>query len=55
MKKSRIYVCHTYYHVFVSILKEFAPPKEEQGQATLVLSKMSTDFQDLDVRRWPTK
>lgn len=50
MKKSRIYVCHTYYHVFVSILKEFALPKEEQGQATLVLSKMSTDFQDLDAR-----
>lgn len=50
MKKSRIYVCHTYYHVFVTLLKEFALPKEQQGQATLVLSKMSSDFQDLDVR-----
>lgn len=50
MNKSRIYVCHTYYHVYVAILKEFALPKEEQGKATLVLSKMSSDFQDLDIR-----
>ncbi|MBQ8822355.1 MAG: lipooligosaccharide sialyltransferase [Lachnospiraceae bacterium] len=48
--KSRIYVCHTYYHVYVTMLKEFALPKEEQGTATLVLSKMSTDFEDLQSR-----
>jgi len=50
MEKSRIYVCHTYYHVFVTLLKEFALTKEEQGKATLVLSKMSSDFGELDVR-----
>lgn len=50
MYKSRIYVCHTYYHVYVTLLKEFALPKEEQGKATLVLSKMSTDFDQLGER-----
>ena len=43
-KKGRIYVCHTYYHVYVTFLKELNRPKQEQGQATLVLSKMSSDF-----------
>lgn len=50
MAKKRIYICHTYYHVYVSFLKEFALPKEEQGHATMVLSKMSTDFEDLKDR-----
>ncbi|MCD7863400.1 MAG: glycosyltransferase family 52 protein [Lachnospiraceae bacterium] len=48
--KKRIYICHTYYHVYVSFLKEFALPKEEQGHATMMLSKMSTDFEDLKDR-----
>lgn len=48
--KGRIYVCHTYYHVYVSLLKEFSLPKEEQGKATLVLSKLSTDFEKLKER-----
>lgn len=43
--KDRIYVCHTYYHVYVTFLKELALPKSEQGKATLVLSKMSNDFE----------
>ena len=46
----RIYVCHTYYHVFVTILKELNLPEEKQGNATLVLSKMSNDFEDLKTR-----
>lgn len=50
MKKGRIYVAHTFYHVYISILKEFALPKEERGNATMVLSKMSNDFGDIDVR-----
>lgn len=49
-RKGRIYVCHTYYHVYVSILKEFCLPKAEQGKATLVLSKLSTDFETLKER-----
>lgn len=48
--KKRIYVCHTYYHVYVTFLKELNLPKEKQGQATLVLSKMSTDFERLRER-----
>lgn len=49
MKKS-VYVCHTYYHVYISLLKEFAKPKEEQGGASIVLSLMSTDFENLKER-----
>lgn len=48
--KERIYVCHTYYHVYVTLLKEFALPKEKQQKATMVLSKMSTDFENLKER-----
>ena len=48
--KGNIYVCHTYYHVYVALLKEFALPKEAQKKATLVLSKMSTDFTGLKER-----
>ncbi len=48
--KDRIYVCHTYYHVYVTFLKEFALPKAEWGKATLVLSKMSSDFKNLKER-----
>lgn len=48
--KERIYVCHTYYHVYVTFLKELALPHEKRGQATLVLSKMSNDFENLKSR-----
>lgn len=48
--KERIYVCHTYYHVYVTCLKELAFPKERQGRATLVLSTMSNDFGNLKER-----
>lgn len=42
--KDRIYVCHTYYHVYVACLKELNLPKKDRGKATLVLSVMSNDF-----------
>lgn len=48
--KERIYVCHTYYHVYVTFLKELNLPVEKRGQATLLLSKMSIDFEDLKSR-----
>lgn len=48
--KARIYVCHTYYHVYVSFLKELALPVEERGKATLVLSKLSNNFESLKSR-----
>lgn len=47
---SRIYVCHTYYHVYVTFLKELKLPREKRGQATLVLSRMSNNFEDLKSR-----
>ncbi|MCH5339977.1 MAG: lipooligosaccharide sialyltransferase [Acetatifactor sp.] len=49
-EKPRIYVCHTYYHVYVTFLKELSLPREEQGKAELVLSMMSIDFEDLKSR-----
>ncbi len=54
--KERIYVCHTYYHVYITFLKELKI-KEEQNAAhqwkagaTLVLSKLSNDFENLKER-----
>lgn len=49
-KWPRIYVCHTYYHVYVTFLKELKLPREQHGQATLVLSKMSNNFENLKER-----
>ena len=48
--KERIYVCHTYYHVYVACLKELTLPGSSRGQATLLLSTMSNDFGDLRER-----
>ncbi len=48
--KDRIYVCHTYYHVYVTFLKELKLPTGERGKATLVLSRMSCDFENLKDR-----
>lgn len=50
MFKERIYVCHTYYHVYVTFLKELNLPLEKRGRATLVLSKLSIDFEKLKER-----
>lgn len=48
---SRIYVCHTYYHVYITFLKELKR-KSEGGteKADLVLSKMSNNFENLKER-----
>ena len=42
--KDRIYVCHTFYHAYISVVKELNIPKEKRHGATLVLSTMSNDF-----------
>ena len=47
--KDRIYICHTYYHVYVACLKELTK-KAGSGSAELVLSRMSTDFTGLKER-----
>ncbi len=46
----RIYVCHTYYHVLVSVLKEMTEGKNIGGEAVMLLSKMSNDFETLGDR-----
>lgn len=48
--KKRIYVCHTFYHVYITFLKELALGDEGGKGVTLVLSKMSNDFGDLKRR-----
>lgn len=48
--KERIYVCHTYYHVYVTFLKELSLPPHRRGQATLLLSSLSNDFENLGER-----
>lgn len=32
LKKERIYVCHTFYHVYVAFLKEMNLPAEKKEQ-----------------------
>ena len=46
----RIYVCHTFYHVYIACLKELNLPGDRRGQACLVLSTMSNDFGNLKAR-----
>ena len=48
--KERIYICHTFYHVYVACLKELTLPKAMRGQASLLLSTMSNDFGNLRER-----
>lgn len=48
--KERIYVCHTYYHVYIACLKELNLPADKRKGADLVLSTMSNDFGDLKAR-----
>ena len=49
---SRIYVCHTFYHVYVSILKEMKLEREDAAyeKGDIALSSISTDFGDLEER-----
>ncbi|MDE7268203.1 MAG: glycosyltransferase family 52 protein [Lachnospiraceae bacterium] len=52
--KSRIYVCHTFYHVYVSILKEMKlarmQPSDQYQKADIALSAISTNFENLGER-----
>lgn len=49
-REARIYVCHTFYHVYISLLKEMNYPASERKRATIVLSSLSTNFKDLSER-----
>ena len=48
-KSGRVYVCHTYYHVFVSFLKELNLENRDEP-ADLIISTISTDFEDFKKR-----
>ena len=52
--KQRIYICHTFYHVYIAHLKEFyirqLSDKKEESEADILLSTMSNDFGELGVR-----
>ena len=43
-RKERVYVCHTFYHVYITVLKECNLAPQKRGGATLILSTMSNDF-----------
>ncbi len=46
----RIYVCHTYYHAYIAVVKELIKRKDETKGADLVLSTMSNNFGNLKER-----
>ena len=48
--RDRIYVCHTFYHVYIACLKELNLPADQRGRADLVLSTMSCKFGNLQER-----
>lgn len=52
--KGRIYVCHTFYHVYVAILKEMKLVRKtfpaDYKKADIALSSISTDFERLGER-----
>jgi hypothetical protein len=52
--KQRIYICHTFYHVYIAHLKEFYMRELEnnrmESEADVLLSTMSNDFGDLGKR-----
>jgi len=45
-----VYICHTFFHVYVTMLMELNKADEERGKATLLLSTMSNDFGELKDR-----
>ncbi len=48
--KDRIYICHTYYHVYIAVTKELVYRHTERGTADIVLSTMSNNFETLKDR-----
>lgn len=46
----RIYICHTYYHAYIAVVKELVRRKEDRERADIVLSTMSNDFGSLKER-----
>ena len=50
-ERKRLYICHTFYHVYVTCLKEFHFRRQGQAaETTLWLSTLSNNFGDLQER-----
>ncbi len=49
-KRGRIYVCHTFYNVYVTLLKELNRGEDDRAGAEIALSTISTDFTGLKER-----
>lgn len=47
---SRVYICHTFYHVYITLLRELKLGREHFGEATLILSTMSNNFTGMKER-----
>lgn len=43
-KRKRVYICHTFYHAYVTLVKELVMGRAHFGEADLLLSTMSNDF-----------
>ena len=48
--KDRIYICHTYYHVYIAVTKELVGRQQSSGHADIALSTMSNNFETLKER-----
>ena len=48
--KKRVYICHTFYHLYISIVRELLLGEMHLGEADLILSTMSNDFGGVDER-----
>ncbi|WP_029231887.1 glycosyltransferase family 52 [Butyrivibrio sp. VCB2006] len=46
----RVYICHTYYHAYIAVVKELIGRREKSGSADIILSTMSNDFESLEDR-----
>ena len=49
-EKDRVYICHTYYHAYIATVKELVAKKDPGGQADIILSTMSNNFENLKDR-----
>lgn len=49
-KNGRIYICHTYYHAYIAVVKELVARHESNEKADIMLSTMSNDFGKLPER-----
>lgn len=48
--KGRVYICHTYYHVYIAAVKELVFRHSGNDASDIVLSTMSNDFENLKQR-----